>query len=513
MTGSITVLSLDEKAAEYLERSRLADPAEWKDPDPIGNSLLPVPAMDPGLLPQPLQSWAADVAERMDKMPVEFPAIAIVSALGGVIGRRVAIHPKQFDNWLVVPNLWGAVVGRPSVKKSPALAEALRFPRLLEEAAEELYQASLIDFAADQEADVLHRKAMESDLKKAAKTDKAAAKKMLLAMGVDEGDAPTRTRYIVNDTTIEKLGEILRENPNGLLLFRDELVGWLASLEREGREQDRAFFLESWNGTGSFTWDRIGRGTVHVPSVCLSILGGIQPAKLVPYLRSMASGTGDDGLLQRFQLLVWPDAGRPVHVDRACDQVAWDKVRQLFKNLAQLEAGEGDQRAIRFDADAQLLFDEWYAGMLEKEHEESNPFIESHLTKYHSLMPSLALIFHHVEGSGDAVGDIATTRAIAWCTFLEAHARRVYALATDPRYGARSLLRRLTDLPNPFSKDHLNKRDWSGLTTASEINAAIGTLLDSGDLKQLLVRTGTKPKAWFYKNPHTRSEGENYENV
>lgn len=70
-------------------------------------------------------------------------------------------------------------------------------------------------------------------------------------------EPPKRTRYLVNDTTVEKVGEILADNPNGVLLFRDELVGFLA-LDREGQEGARTFFLESWNGDGRFTFDRIG---------------------------------------------------------------------------------------------------------------------------------------------------------------------------------------------------------------------------------------------------------------
>jgi putative DNA primase/helicase len=31
---------------------------------------------------------------------------------------------------------------------------------------------------------------------------------------------PVEQRYLVNDTTVEKLGELLNQNPNGLLLFR-----------------------------------------------------------------------------------------------------------------------------------------------------------------------------------------------------------------------------------------------------------------------------------------------------
>ncbi len=73
------------------------------------------------------------------------------------------------------------------------------------------------------------------------------------------------------------------------------------------REPDRAFFLEAWNGCGGVTSDRIGRGTVHVDNLCVSLLGGIQPAKLLAYLYQAASELENDGLIQRVQLLVYPD--------------------------------------------------------------------------------------------------------------------------------------------------------------------------------------------------------------
>ena len=46
-------------------------------------------------------------------------------------------------------------------------------------------------------------------------------------------------------------------------------------------------YLESWNGYGSFTTDRIGRGTVHVDGLCLSIFGGIQMKKYGEQLQSI----------------------------------------------------------------------------------------------------------------------------------------------------------------------------------------------------------------------------------
>ena len=47
-------------------------------------------------------------------------------SLAGVCGRRISVRPQQRSDWTVVPNLWGAVIGRRGLMKSPAISEALR---------------------------------------------------------------------------------------------------------------------------------------------------------------------------------------------------------------------------------------------------------------------------------------------------------------------------------------------------------------------------------------------------
>ena len=118
---------------------------------------------------------------------------------------------------------------------------------------------------------------------------------------------PSCPRLIVNDATVEKLGELLNENPNGLLLTRDELAGFLARIESEEYQSERAFYLEAFSGDGKYTCDRIGRGTIHIEHCILSLIGGIQPTKLAPLVRAALGGTNNDGLVQRLQLAVWPD--------------------------------------------------------------------------------------------------------------------------------------------------------------------------------------------------------------
>jgi Protein of unknown function (DUF3987) len=208
-------------------------------------------------------------------------------------------------------------VGPPGLMKSPALAEALRPLSRLVGDAHAQYEEQMLAHHFHQAEARAHRHELSRRLRAAFENDEPTAD---LRQGFEATAAyrpPVPKRYLVNDATVEKLGELLNHNPNGLLLFRDELSGFLHTMDRPGHENDRASYCEAWNGTGAYTYDRIGRGTLHIRAACVSVLGGIQPGPLERYLRAVFGGPGDDGLIQRFQLAVWPDgAGRWRNVDR-----------------------------------------------------------------------------------------------------------------------------------------------------------------------------------------------------
>ena len=52
-----------------------------------------------------------DLAERL-QVPPDYPAAGIIAMLAGALGRRASVRPYRYDPWTVIPNLWGAIVGR-----------------------------------------------------------------------------------------------------------------------------------------------------------------------------------------------------------------------------------------------------------------------------------------------------------------------------------------------------------------------------------------------------------------
>ncbi|QVL50779.1 MAG: DUF3987 domain-containing protein [Thiocapsa sp.] len=513
----------DLMRAEGIEavRAQLAVPAQqgratdadgdtWPDPEPLADTLPPVAPFAFDLLPPALRPWIEDVADRM-QCPADYPGVAAMVALASVVGRQIGIRPKAHDDWVVVPNLWGIVIGRPSLLKTPAMQEALHPIRAIEARARTEHEAAMERHAADELVREAQGKEAKTQIAKAIKERNAELAHALAREASEAVEPPTRRRYVTQDSTVEKLGELLSQNPRGMLIYRDELVGFLRAMDQEGKECSRAFYLEAWNGTGGYTFDRIGRGTVEIEAACVSIIGAIQPGPLRDYMLSaLAGGSGDDGLLQRFQLAVWPDVGRNwINVDRLPDTEARRAARAVFERLdgidpaavgAHMDEGDGVPW-MRFDPDAQVEFDAWRADLEHRLRADGiHPAMESHLAKYRSLAPSLALLIH-LAGDPDAepVSHDALLRALAWCEYLETHARRIYAPAlTRAMTCAVELARRLPDLPDGFLARDVYRKGWRTLDIDGTA-LALAVLIDHHHLRAVEPEPGPGRPATRYR--------------
>ena len=331
----------------------------------------------------------------------------------------------------------------------------------------------------------------------------------------EEPEGPKARRYVVNDTTYEALGEILADNPNGMLAYRDELVSLLKTLDREENVAARGFFLTAWGGTASYTFDRILRGKTHIDAVCLSLLGSTQPGRSAEYIRrANDGGSGDDGLIQRFGLLVWPDqepewreTDRYPNSDARLS--AWATFEYLDKLDPNVVSAERDQFEalpfLRFDGHAQEMFSEWHSG-LERRLRSGDlpPALESHLAKYRKLVPAIALINHLADGGTGPIPVTALARALATSEYLETHARRAYGAGGMTEVAtAKAILARIRkgELQDGFAARDIRRREWSGLTDTGQIKAGLELLADYDWLAPRIVGTGGRPRTEYAINP------------
>lgn len=481
--------------------------ALWPEPRPLPSSLPPVAPFEAELVPGALRPWIMDIADRM-QCPADYVAVSAIVAAGAVIGRKVGIRPQQHTDWIEVPNLWGCVVGRPGVMKSPAMAHALKPLRRLDAKAAEANSTSITAHAAELE----HFKVRQAAARKSAQKGHLDA---TTALGEVEPESPPLKRYIVNDATYEALGVVMADNPNGVMTFRDELVSMLKPLDREENAPARGFFLSAWNGTEGYTFDRIMRGRTHIDACCLSLLGATQPAKLAAYLNdAVHGGAGDDGFAQRIGLLVWPDVVEDWRdVDREPDAEGRRRAGFVFERLDGLDPqaigavrDEYDPLPyLRFDPDALAEFQAWRKAL---EHRlragELHDAMHSHMNKYRGMVPKLALLFHLVNSGTGPVSHQALLTALAWAEYLETHAARAYASVTTTKSaGARTVWAKIKAgaLTSPFTARDVYDNNWSGLSDARSAGEALSLMVDYDWLADETLSTGGRPKTIYTVNP------------
>jgi hypothetical protein len=305
----------------------------WSEPD---LSYLGTGRSDPVPFPADLLgpfwgNWCAAHATARC-VPVDYVATGLLASASALIGN--ARWTEAGPEWREPPVLWLGVVGSPSAGKSPALDPVLGIVRKIEQQAIEAIRPKL---QARQEAVELAR-AKQADWQ--AKVKKALAKGLLppsRPWDANEPEPIPLPRLVVGDTTPEKLGVIVRDNPKGVLLNRDEIAGWLGSFGRytAAGGGERAMWLEAYGGR-TYTIDRQkDPEPIVIPHLSVPVLGGVQPDKL-----HLITGGDDDGFAARF-LWAWPEpvSGFRLAKDKI-DQAPQEEALRRLHALAMARTGD-----------------------------------------------------------------------------------------------------------------------------------------------------------------------------
>jgi Protein of unknown function (DUF3987) len=371
----------DEQHPPAEEVPPSASPVTWPDPidcfTPMNTSAAEVTEDE---APPALWPFVKDTAERMG-VATSTVTLASIVTCAAVISDDWQLQPKRRDYlWTENARLWGAIVGPPSILKTPVLAACTRPIDRLESDARKQWQEDMRQWRAAQ----------------------AAAK----AEGRDFTDRePKRPRHLVESSTIEALQEVLRDDDDArfiaparkVLVRQDELSEFLANLDRytSGRSGgDRGAYLRLYNG-GPFSVDRIGRGSFTASNWSGCLLGGIQPEPI----QRIAKQTVDDGLLQRMTYDVPPPSS--AGTDREPNQAALDRYHRLIPALAALRpATSPDQHvhAVALHSDAHVhreSIDELARNMATMP--DISTRLQSVFGKWPGLFARLCLTFHLIE--------------------------------------------------------------------------------------------------------------------
>lgn len=369
--------NIDPETGEIIEVQPA--PAHANDNQPQAEPIdlfaeFPVPAISRDMLPAVIADYAFDSGELIGVNPAMIAMPALV-ACAAALHDEIKVQPKRHETgWTESARLWCAVVGAPSVKKSPAIKRATKRLRKIDKDLHDENAKDQARHAADMER--------YKDAKKEAKKT---------GEHVNPPEPAKNVRMVVEDITVEALSEILKDNSRGVLCIQDELSGWFGSMDAysggKSGGKDRAHWLEAYNGGGRVV-DRVMRGSIHIPNWSVSMIGGIQPDAI----RRIAQNMTDDGLMQRFMIIVGSNMPEQ---DRPEDQHATRRFTDLVDHLYRVGPSKNP---VTLTEEAHQIREALNAYASELADYPALPGgLKSHLGKWSGLFARLLLTFHAIE--------------------------------------------------------------------------------------------------------------------
>lgn len=471
----------------------------WPDPDMtvIKPERLPAPEMTNAEFATVFGAWAGwqKSAAEVKGAHVDYVALALLSVASAIVGNTRWAEP--WDGWREPPIIWGMLIGDPSAGKSPALDAILDPIKEIDAELTREYKQERTEWADKDEVTRLMRSQWKADAKAALANDSHAPQIPDKARATPQ---PIRKRIRVTDVTTEKVAELVQATWRGLLLSRDELSGWLGSMDRYNGGGDRPFWLEAFGGR-SYTVDRKNSpDPIIIDHLSVAVLGGTQPDKL----DTLLVRSGDDGLLARF-LTVFPD---PVKLKRPTVTLDTITPKRAFKRLHGLKAAVDEHGSKRplfllLNEDAQTCLHTFRVQCREWEG-QSTGLMKSHIGKLPGLAVRvsmvLALLDWAIDNGAEVVSCITGNHLDRAChyvgEYLRGHAHRSYGVASvsSEISNARTIANiiceeRLTTL----NVRNLQHRSRPKLGKVPDIKAAFSVLIDAGWLVRTKVSTGGRP--------------------
>lgn len=221
-----------------------------------------------------LSNNAVNILNRVSsslQCPVDIALTAMFATVGVAMGKRVVIDDGKYQNY---PCIWACVVAPSGSNKS---APVKFFLQALKDRDAYNYGVYREELRAYKQA------------------------------GDDKGDRPVFKQYIISDSTPESRNQVLSVNPNGVLLYRDELKGMIDDFCRYAKSGELSQMLSMFD-SDTIVVNRKSDEPLLIKDPFMSIIGSIQPFVLTDTFGSDIMM--NNGFNQRW-LFCFPESGIP----------------------------------------------------------------------------------------------------------------------------------------------------------------------------------------------------------
>ncbi len=203
--------------------------------------------------------------------PVDIALSAMFATVGVAMGKRVIIDDGKYQNY---PCLWVCVVAPSGSNKSTPIRFFLQ----------PLKDRDTYNYGVYREELRAYRQ-----------------------VGDDKGDKPVFKQYVISDSTPEARNQVLSVNPNGILLYRDELKGMIDDFCRYAKSGELSQMLSMFD-SDTIVVNRKSDEPLLIKDPFMSIIGSIQPSVLVDTFGN--DNMMNNGFNQRW-LFCYPESGMP----------------------------------------------------------------------------------------------------------------------------------------------------------------------------------------------------------
>ena len=439
------------KGGDNADDLKLADPFE----DAV------VPDFPTGILPPKLDQLARDMAMAMGT-DTNLVSMATLISCGASLSQSIRLKMRTGGTFYVRPCLWGIAVGPPSSLKTPVFTAI--FSRLAD---------------LDTNSYKAYAKAM-AQWKELPKDERGP-----------EPDKPPR--YLMEDTTVEKLQDVVAGQTRGTALLIEEMSKFSASSKgsRGGlSDSDRSIYTRAFDGN-RYVIDRMGRGTVIADPFSVTLVGGIQPNAL-PSITHL----GENGFLQRMLVIIM---GERVE----SQAISYDVLLNYLGDLQERLTTVVDQDVTCTPEAEQILmdFENRLIGVMK--YTDTSDAFKSALGKMPGYSGRIALILHfmyRMEGTRLAAETAQRAVDLLW-NFCIPHLMAFYEMCDDTTGIHRT--RKLAKWILACDLDRITVRDltvhvkWMRGKGSSEITSAMGALVAMGWLKEEVDEKSRAVKAWL----------------
>jgi hypothetical protein len=324
---------------------------------------------------------------------------SMLAGVGTALDDAIRIQPfANNQTHLLTGNVWVMLVAPPSSMKTPTLRMATAPLANIEAGFDSAYRAECQAYET--------RKRSAKQVSARTKSVKSTPPETPL------GAPPVRRSIIVSDVTKEKLGQILVDNPRGVLLEADEAADLLGAGRDLRKTLNRAY------EANFVSQHRVARESIVGAGGALSILGGVQ----TDLAKEVGRRLVNDGYQHRFIHIVMSPARRrtigpakqdddPNDVDqcRAYELFYNDIVQRVFllkpaviSTSSLYNADIETENPVRFSPEAQVYYDKCCDELEEIASIKGiNPHVASFYGKVSAILAKVCLLMQAIQCSQD----------------------------------------------------------------------------------------------------------------